>query len=473
MSRLSPAELKCPDWHGTSAGAPARRMPVAEFVLPVVVIGVLAWFQAWIMAAVVAAIAGLLITLRFANPRARRAVDRGLAVFAEWAGRVVAAILLAIPFFGWMTLMRLLHRLTGNDPLHLRDREAPTYWLPSDVESRRARHIRSMFCSERVPRGKLALLPLCLLGLLLAGATELGLRVYGYGSPILYVQDPDIGYYPLADQKVRYPGRVISINNHGMRAPDIRVPGEDAKLRILMIGDSTLAGTRVSNDELYTSLLEKRLNEAAGTPTFEVLNMGVNAWGPLHEQAFLAKFGSFGADVVVICGPVANVFRPRYGLERLPFSPASQPPRFALQHVAYELMWRVREQTLGPQPWGIPGPIQDKQAHEGTHAYVGMAADLQARGVEVMMEMLPARHVTLSAGEDPDGARMFEPIRKRMAEIGVTANCAGPIFKDAGEAAGIYYDGVHFDRLGHRLYAEYLAERLQSESREVRQAIDR
>jgi len=89
------------------------------------------------------------------------------------------------------------------------------------------------------------------------------------------------------------------------------------------------------------------------------------------------------------------------------------------------------------------------------------------------MEMLPARHVTLSAGEDPDGARMFEPIRKRMAEIGVTANCAGPIFKDAEEAAGIYYDGVHFDRLGHRLYAEYLAERLQSESREVRQAIDR
>jgi lysophospholipase L1-like esterase len=378
-----------------------------------------------------------------------------------------------VPFFGVMSVVRIMNRLTGNDPLHLRSRESPTYWLPSDDENRRARHVKSMFCSERLVRGRLAILPWFMIGVLLLGSTEAGLRLYGYGRPILFIQDPDIGYYPKPSQQARYPGRVVSINNHGMRAADIGPQKTPGRVRILMIGDSTLAGTKVSNAELYSSLLEKKLNHLAGKPVFEVLNMGVNAWGPLHERAFIRKFGTFDADVAIICGPVANCFRPRYGLERLPFSPAERPPRTALGHVAYEMMWRLRERTLGVPPWAFPGPIQDAQAREGTAAYADMAALFQQHGAEVLMEMLPARQVTLGNGSDPDGERLFVPIRIRMEEIGVIANCAGPIFKDVKDKETIYHDGVHFDRYGHRLYAEYLAGRLQEQSTKIRASINR
>src|SRR5207249_3377369 len=96
------------------------------------------------------------------------------------------------------------------------------------------------------------------------------------------------------NQRVRYPGRVIAINNHSMRSPDLTPQKAPGHVRILMLGDSTLMGTYVSNHELYSTLLEKKLNTAAGAPIFEVLNMGVNAWGPLFRPAPLR--GRRGGD---------------------------------------------------------------------------------------------------------------------------------------------------------------------------------
>jgi lysophospholipase L1-like esterase len=258
-----------------------------------------------------------------------------------------------------------------------------------------------------------------------------------------------------------------------MRAPYIGPAKSAGHIRILMIGDSTLAGTKVSNAELYSSLLENKLNQLAGKKSFEVLNMGVNAWGPLHERAYVRKFGTFNADLAIICGPVANSFRPKYGLELLPFSTAERPPQTALGHVAYEMMWRLRERALGAPSWAFPGPIQDAQAEEGAEAYLDMAKIFQRHGAEVHMEMLPARQVTLGQGNDPNGERLFAHIRHRMAEAGVMPNCAGPIFKDAKYPKKIYHDGVHFDHYGHQLYAQYLLERLTENSAKIRATLGR
>lgn len=471
MRRISPTDLKCPDWDHSAAATARQETPWLEVGLPLIAIAVLGFFHAWIMAAMVGVISGGLVALRVLCPEWRKMVDRGFGHFAEAVGKVMAVVMLAIPFFIVMTAIRIFNRVMGNDPLQLRGRDAASYWQPCDSESRRAGSIRRMFCSERLTRGRLALMPLAGIAVLLAGATEVGLRLYGFGKPILFVQDADIGYYPRPNQEAHYPGRVISINNHGMRSPDIAMPKPVGKMRILLIGDSTLAGTRVANEQLYSTLLEKQLNEAAGKSAFEVLNMGVNAWGPMHEQAYLKKFGDFDSDLLVICGPVANAFRPRYGLERLPFSPANHPPRFALEQLAYELMWRMREKTLGAPAWSLPGTHQEQQVRTGVDAYASMAAEMQSKGGEVMMEMLPARPVTLGQGEDPEGNEIFAAIGRRLAGIGVIPHLAGPIFKDVPHPAEIYYDGVHFDVRGHRLYADFLAKRLREGSARVREVL--
>lgn len=438
--------------------------------MPAVVVAFFAWRGAYAMAGIVFAIAAAIVSVRHVSAAGRKAVDRFLGAFANGVGRIVGFVLLAPVFFVGMTLVRVVGRAGGSDPLGLRDGDATTFWHPCDSDVRRTKYAKAMFCTERLGRRSLSLLPVLVVVILVAAAAEIGLRIYGFGSPMLYVQDPDVGYYPKPSQRARYPGRVITVNQFGMRSPDVEAKKPAGRVRILMFGDSTLAGTRVSNAELYSSLLEDALNAKAGKKVFEVLNMGVNAWGPQHEAAFAKKFGTFDADVVMIMGPPQDVFRPRYGLERLPLIPAASPPRCALEEIFFEQAWRYRERKLGMPDWNF-GPDTEHQTQLGIAAYGDLAALAKSNGGEVIAEMLPVNLQTFGRGEDTGSLAIFTRIKARLDAEGAIANLAGPIFRDEPDKGKIYYDGSHFDRLGHRLYAQYLAKRLVEVSPRVREKV--
>ncbi len=316
---------------------------------------------------------------------------------------------------------------------------------------------------------RFALLPLVASAVVFLAVAEVGLRLYGLGTPSLYLEDTAVGYYPKPHQRARHPGRIITINNCGMRSPDVLPRKAPGHFRILLLGDSTLAGTWVANEELYSSLLQSTLNAAAGAQVFEVLNMGVNGWGPFHELGYVKKFGTFDADVAVICGPVWNCQRPLYGLERMPYYPAARPPRLALERVLYDLCWRYRARRLGPSP----SSQTEEQRRLGIEAYAELARLLQQHGAEVFMEMLPSPSATLGLADDVPAQQMAAQIAERLGQLGVSVKCAGPIFKGVKPANKVYHDGAHFDRLGHRLYADYLADRLRTNSSRISKALAR
>ena len=471
MNSVSPDTLRSRPWHafqaeGASPAGPRYSWAV-ELLVPLAVVGLLLAARAFVMASVVAGVAAAIQLVRVLSPAGRRWVDKGTGALAHWAGQAVATLALAPAFFLVVTLVRLMHRFNGVDPLQLRSGDAPTFWLASDVETRRARYIKSMFCTERLVHGRFALFPLVALAAVCLIAAEVGLRLYGLGTPLLYVEDTQVGYYPKPQQRARQPGRIITINNYGMRSPYILPRKAPGHFRILLLGDSTLAGTRVSNEELYSSLLQSNLNATAGAQIFEVLNMGVNGWGPFHELGYVKKFGSFDADVAVICGPVWNCQRALYGLERTPYYPAARPPRLALERILYDLCWWYRARALGPAPsWQ-----DEKQLRLGIEAYAELARLLQQHGAEVFMEMLPNSSATLGLTDDAPARQMAAQIAERVGQLGVPVECAGPIFKGVKPAQKVYCDGVHFDRLGHRLYAAYLAERLGKISPRLKQAL--
>jgi lysophospholipase L1-like esterase len=467
--------LKSRPWHAFQAEESrqtrGRFLWTPEFLIPLVIIAILLAFKAFVMAGVVTGVAAVIWVIRGVSPAGRRCLDMVMGKLAHWVGQGVAVLLLAPAFYVVMPVVRLMNRLTGRDPLQLRAREAPTFWLPSDLESRRVRHARSMFCTERLAAGRFTLLPLAAMVLVLLVAAEVGLRLYGFGTPVVYVQDPDVAYYPKPNQRVRYPGRIITINNHGMRSPDIAAQKTPGHIRILLLGDSTLAGTHVSNEDLYSSLLEKKLNEAAGAPVFEVMNMGVNGWGPFHELAYVKKFGTFEADVAVICGPVIDCYRPLYDLDYMPFDPATNPPRCALEQIAYQACWRYRRSRLGPPPW-FAGEPAERQRHLGFAAYTDLARLLQQQGAEVLVEMLPTSQETLGLASDARNRELFAEFTRNMAPLGVPVTSAEGIFKGETSTARIFHDGVHFSHLGHRLYAEYLARHLSETSSRIKKALD-
>ena len=69
--------------------------------------------------------------------------------------------------------------------------------------------------------------------------------------------------------------------------------------RILVLGDSYTWGYGVADDEIYTEVLEKSLQQKY--PQYEVLNGGVSGWGTDQQYLFLTTEGlKYSPDLVIV-----------------------------------------------------------------------------------------------------------------------------------------------------------------------------
>ncbi len=195
-----------------------------------------------------------------------------------------------------------------------------------------------------------------LVGLLVV--LEVGLRLLvGFGNPLLYLGDEEIGYLLAPNQRTRRFGNRIAINEYSMRSPTITTDVPASTLRVLLLGDSVANGAWWTDQEqtisaLVTAQLELAVREASGkvedaspwekgkgkrekeqssfsplplipkgarefpfppSPSLEnkeshqtlverveVLNASANSWGPQNELAYLKRFGTFEARAVVL-----------------------------------------------------------------------------------------------------------------------------------------------------------------------------
>ncbi|NEP10764.1 MAG: SGNH/GDSL hydrolase family protein [Symploca sp. SIO1A3] len=135
----------------------------------------------------------------------------------------------------------------------------------------------------------------------------------GFGNPLIYITDPEIGYLLAPSQQTRRFGNRIAINEYSMRSPTITVNRPESTLRILILGDSVANGAWwTDQQQTISALLATQLEalirgsskESLSHKTFfervEVLNASANSWGPRNELAYLKRFGTFEAQVVVL-----------------------------------------------------------------------------------------------------------------------------------------------------------------------------
>jgi lysophospholipase L1-like esterase len=112
--------------------------------------------------------------------------------------------------------------------------------------------------------------------------------------------DPDTGWVMLPrDEHYTYE-KFVKLNSLGFRGPEVSSKGKN-EYRILAIGDSHVYGQGVADNELMTTVLEKKLNQS-GTPcSYTVINMGVRAYSTNNELALLRKTGlSLDPDHVIV-----------------------------------------------------------------------------------------------------------------------------------------------------------------------------
>jgi hypothetical protein len=133
-------------------------------------------------------------------------------------------------------------------------------------------------------------------------AAELVFRfAVGLGDPPLYEVDHDMEYLLRPSQSCDRFHHRFAVNDYGMRAdqfpPRKSIPGE---LRILVIGDSVIyGGVRIDQSEIDTEILKRDLQQQLGRPVV-VGNASAKSWGPPNELAYLKRYGTLDADVVIL-----------------------------------------------------------------------------------------------------------------------------------------------------------------------------
>ncbi|MBW3613807.1 MAG: hypothetical protein KY439_00640 [Actinobacteria bacterium] len=145
---------------------------------------------------------------------------------------------------------------------------------------------------------------------------EIGFRVAGYepihraySKPELFWRhDPLLGWSQQPGARDTFVGprpfpvqfrTPVRINSIGLRGGEL-APVPPGGKRVLVLGDSFVAGFEVPEDKTYSALLEQQLTEALGVPV-QVVNAGVRGYGT--DQAYLyyrERARQLRADLVVL-----------------------------------------------------------------------------------------------------------------------------------------------------------------------------
>ncbi|NJR67110.1 MAG: SGNH/GDSL hydrolase family protein [Leptolyngbyaceae cyanobacterium CRU_2_3] len=139
---------------------------------------------------------------------------------------------------------------------------------------------------------------IALLFILLEGILR---SLFGFGNPLTYMADPQIGYLLTPNQNTRRFGNQIVINAYSMRSSEISAVRPNQTLRILLLGDSIVnGGWWTDQNQTISALLQQQLQGQVGHfKQVEVLNASANSWSPRNQLAYLQRFGTFGAQMVV------------------------------------------------------------------------------------------------------------------------------------------------------------------------------
>jgi hypothetical protein len=393
---------------------------------------------------------------------------------AHWLGASAGRIITLAVLWPFYVLVfgsiRLALSVARVDLLGLRlHSEWPSYWQPAAPEGKRAKYYERLFTAEPT-RQESSLLAwvtgIFAFVLVLAGSSELILRAMGFGNPIVYRVDPLVGYYPAPHQDVHRYGGEIHINAFGMRSRDIMAEKPAGTFRILMLGDSTLyGGSYLDQSQIYATRLEGLLNQnpraLPNSPRqVEVLCMGVNAWGPQHELAYVTEFGLFQADLVMVMGPPNDVYRARYGIAKLPFFAEGHRPQLAWQEFWDHLLWAYDLRSTGAGESSESSPRAGEVLAEGVTAWLRIATLARDQGARIDFELLPNEEEARSGNAAESTQRVLDALLPELAKERVPEAYPLSLFRSNLGVPKLYHDGTHLDTSGHRIYAFYLRDRV-------------
>lgn len=291
---------------------------------------------------------------------------------------------------------------------------------------------------------------------------EVGLRsLFGFGNPLIYVADEQIGYFLAPNQRTRRFGNQIEINQYSMRSPPMTVMRSPSTLRVLLLGDSIANGGWWTDQEqtiaaMMTQVLQ--LLAVAGTAfnQVEVLNASASSWGPRNELAYLQRFGTFDAQALVLLINTDDLFAT---------APTSLPVGRDRNYPSHKPPLALVEAALR---YVLPNrPVPELQAETGDRVGRNLEAIQQIQAItrqtnsQLLLVMTP---LLREIGEP--GPRHYEyQARQRLNDFTQTQKITYldflPVFNSAEQPATLYRDHIHLSYQGNQLVSDAIRRSLQ------------
>ncbi|MEH1819189.1 MAG: SGNH/GDSL hydrolase family protein [Nostoc sp.] len=286
---------------------------------------------------------------------------------------------------------------------------------------------------------------------------EIGLRsLFGFGNPLIYIGDEQIGYLLAPNQRTRRFGNRIEINEYSMRGSQIEKIPAPSGLRILLLGDSIAnGGWWTDQTNTISSLIMRSLASSTNSnyQEVEVLNASANSWGPRNELAYLEKFGNFNAQAVVLLINTDDLFA------TLPTSlpvgrdrnyPDRKPP------LALAEVWQ--RYILKQKP--IP-ELQAVQNEPGDRVGINLEAiaKIQALTRHNSQFLLVMTPLLREIGEP--GPRDYEiKARQRLSDFTKAEQINYidflPNFNSTTNPQGLFHDHIHLNLQGNKFVSEVI-----------------
>jgi hypothetical protein len=282
-------------------------------------------------------------------------------------------------------------------------------------------------------------------------------RITGFGHPLIYLSDPEIGYLLAPSQKTRRFGNWIEINRHSMRSPEITPEPADATLRILLLGDSIVnGGWWTDQADILSVQIQQQLT--TDNQSVEVLNMSANSWGPPNQRAYLQKYGTFKAQIVVLVINTDDLF------SKVPNPLIVGRDRNYPDHKPPLALWEVITRYLGsaspvPEPPQPPEQIKDPVGFN-----LDQIAKIQQQVLSTHAQFLLAMTPLLREIGEP-GSRDYEiKARQRLTtftqEQNITFIDFLPLFNQTPHPETLYRDHIHLSVLGNKIVSQTLSQQL-------------
>ncbi|MEA5604181.1 SGNH/GDSL hydrolase family protein [Nostoc sp. UHCC 0252] len=286
---------------------------------------------------------------------------------------------------------------------------------------------------------------------------EIGLRsLFGFGNPLIYMGDEQIGYLLAPNQRTRRFGNRIEINDYSMRGSPIDKILAPSGLRVLLLGDSIANGGWWTDQTNTISALMMRSLTSSSHSNYqevEVLNASANSWGPRNELAYLEKFGTFNAQAVVLLINTDDLFAT--SPTSLPVGrdrnyPDSKPP------LALVEVWQryIAKQKPIPDMKAVQNEAGDRVGIN--LEAIGKIQALTRHNSQFLLVMTP---LLREIGEP--GPRDYEiKARQRLNDFTKTQQIDYidflPIFNSTTNPQALYHDHIHLNLQGNKFVSEVI-----------------